>query len=252
MEIKYVVVILFLSICVTSVGALVCLNMTKCIDTTEYSRDKEIEELIQLNLELQVRLDKALEDRKMLLDGLERNEYITSRKQSVYKLQRYIRAVELARGNTGTKDQVPAEYVALVLYNAYNEFNLGDYGFTLQEWFSQAKVENNFNTTRRGSSGEYGLMQIMPKTAEWINNSYFKIPNFSPSMLNDAELNTRFSAWLMSAHLKDYKDKTLALEVYNKGPRNAIGKNDYALKVSRANNHYFSKVYILTEGEGDL
>ena len=73
-----------------------------------------------------------------------------------------------------------------------------------------AQKESNFNPQARGSSGEYGLFQIMP-----ANVAKFSTPDEDP--LNP-EVNTRMAVDLFSEELNRYNgDEKLAVAAYNAG-----------------------------------
>lgn len=110
------------------------------------------------------------------------------------------------------------------------------------------QTESNFNTDARGTAGEIGLMQILPKTAEWIAKKY-KMPWKGPSSLLDPVTNIQIGITYF-AHLRDEFDSRAYhyLPAYNMGPKNmrrvsrTIGsisadgkiiKRDYAMRVMK-------------------
>lgn len=96
--------------------------------------------------------------------------------------------------------------------DAANEFNV-----PVELLFDQTAQESEFNIHETGSSGEIGMLQIMPDTAKQINNNVFKIANFKPSMLYDPKLNARFAACFL-AYLRTQTDNWEdALTAYNMG-----------------------------------
>lgn len=88
---------------------------------------------------------------------------------------------------------------------------------------SVMRVESNYRPTAVGSSGEIGLMQILPKTAEWISNQLGE--EFSKDELYSVSTNIRYGTWYLSYLLgqaEDYgfvgEDRTrYALLCYNRG-----------------------------------
>lgn len=110
------------------------------------------------------------------------------------------------------------------------------------------QTESNFNTDARGTAGEIGLMQILPKTAEWIAKKY-KMPWKGPNSLLDPVTNIQIGITYF-AHLRDEFDSRAYhyLPAYNMGPKNmrrvsrTIGsisadgkiiKRDYAMRVMK-------------------
>ena len=83
--------------------------------------------------------------------------------------------------------------------------------------------ESWFDPRARGRSGEFGLMQIMPATAQdWVAAE--RIQHFTNLQLMDPAKNTQCGAWYLSRLLHRYRrtDNPLpyALAAYNAGPGN--------------------------------
>lgn len=110
------------------------------------------------------------------------------------------------------------------------------------------QTESSFNTKARGTSGEIGLMQILPKTGEWIAKKY-KIPWDGEKTLLDPVTNIKIGVAYF-AHLRnEFESRAYHyLPAYNMGPKNmrrvsrTIGsiapdgrvmKRDYAVRVMR-------------------
>ncbi len=110
------------------------------------------------------------------------------------------------------------------------------------------QTESGFNTDARGDAGEIGLMQILPKTAEWIAKKY-KLPWLGPKSLFDPITNIKIGITYF-AHLRSEFDSRAYhyLPAYNMGPKNmrrvsrTIGsispdgkiiKRDYAMRVMK-------------------
>ena len=85
--------------------------------------------------------------------------------------------------------------------------------------------ESKFDARVRGTSGEIGLMQIMPHGAavDWAR--HYKLENVREGLLFNPELNIEIGTWYLSQALKrwhNYKDaKELALCQYNAGGKRA-------------------------------
>lgn len=110
------------------------------------------------------------------------------------------------------------------------------------------QTESSFNTRARGTSGEIGLMQILPKTGEWIAKKY-KIPWNGEKSLLDPVMNIKIGVTYF-AHLRnEFESRAYHyLPAYNMGPSNmrrvsrTIGsiapdgrvmKRDYAVRVMK-------------------
>ena len=84
--------------------------------------------------------------------------------------------------------------------------------------------ESKFDSRARGSSGEIGLMQIMPgAAADWAR--HYKIDNVHHGLLFDPELNIEIGTWYLAKALKRWRNykhaKELALCQYNAGGKRA-------------------------------
>lgn len=85
--------------------------------------------------------------------------------------------------------------------------------------------ESKFNERARGTSGEIGLMQIMPRGAavDWAR--YYKLDELSEGVLFNPKMNIEIGTWYLSQALKRWKnykhDKELALCQYNAGGKRA-------------------------------
>lgn len=108
------------------------------------------------------------------------------------------------------------------------------------------QTESSFNPRAEGTSGEIGLMQILPTTAEWLAKRY-KIPWRGPKSLYDPITNVRLGI-LYFAHLRSqFVGRAYHyVPAYNMGPGNMrkidrkigslqpngqVQKRQYALKV---------------------
>jgi soluble lytic murein transglycosylase len=110
------------------------------------------------------------------------------------------------------------------------------------------QTESNFNTEARGTAGEIGLMQILPKTAEWISKKY-KIPWKGSRSLFDPVTNIKIGIIYFSHLRAEFESRAYHyLPAYNMGPKNmrrvsrTIGsiskdgriiKRDYAMRVMK-------------------
>ncbi|MES2855735.1 MAG: lytic transglycosylase domain-containing protein [Bdellovibrionota bacterium] len=82
------------------------------------------------------------------------------------------------------------------------------------------QTESTFNTNAVGTSGEIGLMQILPRTAQWIAKKY-GMPWTGDDSLFDPTTNIRIGIQYF-AHLRSDFDKSAHhyVPAYNMGPTN--------------------------------
>ena len=110
-------------------------------------------------------------------------------------------------------------------YDAIIEKTAGKYN--IDSRFLKAIIyrESKFDANARGTSGEIGLMQIMPRGAavDWAR--YYKHENVREGLLFNPELNIEIGAWYLSRALKRWRNykhvKELALCQYNAGGKRA-------------------------------
>lgn len=82
------------------------------------------------------------------------------------------------------------------------------------------KTESNFESHAESSKGAKGLMQITPKTGEWIAET-IGMKDFNESALFDPETNLKLGCWYIE-HLADYYSGSfeLVFAAYNGGRGN--------------------------------
>jgi len=116
------------------------------------------------------------------------------------------------------------------------------------------QTESRFNSRAKGSHGEIGLMQILPRTAEWISKKY-KLPWKGDSSLYDPITNIKVGITYFAYLRLDFESRAHHyVPAYNMGPRNMRkisrtissieptrepGKGEYALKVLKN----YSQIY---------
>ena len=83
--------------------------------------------------------------------------------------------------------------------------------------------ESRFDPDCKGSKGEVGLMQILPKGAAADYVMRHKLPPYSRRALANPKLNLEIGCWYLARAMKRYKDyrngTALALAQYNAGAR---------------------------------
>ncbi len=93
----------------------------------------------------------------------------------------------------------------------------------MEDWvYGLIRQESRFLTQAKSSVGANGLMQIMPRTAEWIAQ-YLEEEDFKPQTIYEPKTNIRFgTAYLRS--LLERLDQSIVLSTtgYNAGPHRAI------------------------------
>lgn len=157
----------------------------------------------------------------------------------VDRIKQYVNMVDQTRKLHKVNDGYNSEQIALALDKAYSTYGLAKLGMKESQWFAQCYVESRFNCKAVSKAGAIGLCQLLPSTAKSLNEDYFRIANYTDTMLITPETNAAFGALYMSILIKEYKDVGRALEAYNKGP-NSSGKTDYQDSVSRAMKNHFT------------
>lgn len=117
--------------------------------------------------------------------------------------------------------------------------------------FVMAVIENesSFIPGIVGKDGEIGLMQLRPKTAEWVANK-FKLPWKGEKTLRDPIMNIRIgTAYLSLLRERFDAHSRLYLSAYNMGAGNvkkALSKQvwpkDYPVRVMKRYVHMYSKL----------
>ena len=78
------------------------------------------------------------------------------------------------------------------------------------------KVESGYNAHAESKKGAVGLMQIMPKTAEWIASELGE-EDFDKTMLNCPKVNIRFGCFYLNYLSEKYDSIDKVLFAYNAG-----------------------------------
>lgn len=112
------------------------------------------------------------------------------------------------------------------------------------------KTESSFNPSAKGSAGEIGLMQIKPKTAEYIAKK-FNIPFAGEKTLYNPEKNIRIGAAYLNYLRGKFENKPKRyISAYNSGPgtiRRVKHDNKlpdiYSGKVLRFYEDFYKKIY---------
>ncbi len=78
-------------------------------------------------------------------------------------------------------------------------------------------TESRLDPNARSSKGAYGLMQITPDTLKWIALKYGESISDVEAILLDPQENIRFGCMLLSSHMEEFGDISVALAAYNAG-----------------------------------
>ena len=109
------------------------------------------------------------------------------------------------------------------------------------------QTESQFNTYAKGTSGEIGLMQILPQTGEWISKKY-DIPWTGPNSLYDPITNIKVGIAYFALLRSQFESRAHHyVPAYNMGPKNLrkVARdiaNDGADEKDLLNGAYGSKV----------
>lgn len=78
------------------------------------------------------------------------------------------------------------------------------------------KVESNFREEAKSHMNAYGLMQVIPETADWINER-LELNYEKPEDLYEPNLNLRMGTYYLSYLLNHFSDQDVAIAAYNGG-----------------------------------
>lgn len=183
-----------------------------------------------------------LQEINTTLDSLTTSKYEILEQIEINRLAPYFSIVDAIRKNVN--DGYTTKDVVFALDRAYSKYGLWMHGFTLDDWFAQAKLESErFDCRALSHVGARGLVQVMPSTAAWLNRIHFKIDNFSDELLYNPYICAEFGAYYMKMLLSEYKDKEIALEAYNGGPGNIgiVATQQYRITVLNISRSYLQK-----------
>ena len=80
------------------------------------------------------------------------------------------------------------------------------------------KVESNFAPMAISQKGAVGLMQVMPKTAQWVaKTNNWSLTN---TQLFDPDTNIKIGTWYLGYLFRQFNGLTLAIAAYNGGRGN--------------------------------
>ncbi|MBO7311015.1 MAG: lytic transglycosylase domain-containing protein [Clostridia bacterium] len=109
----------------------------------------------------------------------------------------------------------PNTYLEYVRQYAY-EYNIPE-----PVIFAMIKVESDFDPQAESYAGACGLMQIMPKTFEWLTSDEHLGEHLHKNEIFDAEVNIRYGTYYLNyLYLKFDRNLDTALAAYNAGEGN--------------------------------
>lgn len=89
--------------------------------------------------------------------------------------------------------------------------------------YAVIRTESGFRPDVESSAGAVGLMQLMPSTFEWLQESLDGEVTQSASALKDPDTNIRYGTYLLSVLLEKYGDRQTAIAAYNAGTTTVDG-----------------------------
>lgn len=84
------------------------------------------------------------------------------------------------------------------------------------------RVESNFRPEVSSPKGAYGLMQLMPETAEWmVEDGHFQSQFLD--RLEEPSVNIHMGSWYIGQLLRQFDNLIAAIAAYNAGPGRVEG-----------------------------
>ncbi len=106
-------------------------------------------------------------------------------------------------------------------YSAYISQYSAEYNVPEPVIYAVIKVESNFDPRARSDAGAMGLMQMMPKTFEWLTGEEHLGENLNKSELYDPEVSIKYGTYYLNYLYKKFNyDWDVALAAYNGGEGN--------------------------------
>lgn len=110
-------------------------------------------------------------------------------------------------------------------YSEYVEASAKEFHVEPALVYAVIKQESGFDANCVSDAGAVGLMQIMPKTFQWLSESMDKIDKkkYTEDDMYDPKTNIRFGCRYLSVLLRMYSKPATALAAYNAGMGNVSG-----------------------------
>ena len=94
------------------------------------------------------------------------------------------------------------------------------YGVDEKLIYSVIKVESHFNRYARSRSGALGLMQMLPKTFNWLTSQDHLDEHLTESSLYDPEVSIRYGVYYLKYLSEKFEDQDTVIAAYNGGEGN--------------------------------
>ena len=111
----------------------------------------------------------------------------------------------------------PQEYETQVKRSAY------EFGVEEPLVYAVIRTESGFRPEVESAVGAVGLMQLMPSTFDWLQESLDGEITYSSDSLSDPDINIRYGTYLLSVLLKQYEVRDTAIAAYNAGTSTVDG-----------------------------
>ncbi len=106
-------------------------------------------------------------------------------------------------------------------YHEYISKYADEYNIPKSVIYAVIKVESNFDSDAKSSVGALGLMQMMPRTFEWLTGDEHLAENLSKEMLFDPDTSIRYGTYYLNYLYKKFDNNwDTALAAYNGGEGN--------------------------------
>lgn len=89
--------------------------------------------------------------------------------------------------------------------------------------FAVIRTESGFRADVESSAGAQGLMQLMPSTFDWLQESLEGQVIYTTDSLKDPDINIRYGTYLLSVLLNKYGNRQTAVAAYNAGTTTVDG-----------------------------
>lgn len=89
--------------------------------------------------------------------------------------------------------------------------------------YAVMRTESGFRPEVESGAGAIGLMQLMPETFDWLQQSLDGEVIYGSDALHDPDINVRYGTYLLSILLKQYEKQETAIAAYNAGTTTVDG-----------------------------
>ncbi|MBQ3266179.1 MAG: lytic transglycosylase domain-containing protein [Ruminococcus sp.] len=111
----------------------------------------------------------------------------------------------------------PQEYETQVKKYAY------EFGVEEPLVYAVIRTESGFRPEVESAAGAMGLMQLMPSTFDWLQESLDGDIVYSSDSLSEPDVNIRYGVYLLSVLLGQYEVRDTAVAAYNAGTSTVDG-----------------------------